>query len=31
MYPGGYLKADHFEKKLDMDGGPFKNTKGRGV
>ena len=26
--PGRYLKADHFGKKLDMGGGPFKNAKG---
>ena len=29
LFPGRYLKADHFEeKKLDMGGGPFKNAKG---
>ena len=27
IFPGRYLKADHFEKKLDMGGGPFKNAK----
>ena len=31
IFPGGYLKADHFEKNLDMGGGPFKNAKGQGV
>ena len=28
IFPGRYLKADHFGKKLDMGGGPFKNTEG---
>ena len=28
IFPGRYLKADHFEKKLDMGGGPFKNAEG---
>ena len=28
IFPCRYLKADHFEKKLDMGGGPFKNAKG---
>ena len=29
IFPGRYLKVDHFEKKkLDMGGGPFKNAKG---
>ena len=23
-----YLKADHFEQRLDMGGGPFKNAEG---
>ena len=31
IFPGRYLKADHFEKKMDMSGGPFKNAKGWGV
>ena len=30
IFPGRYLKADHFEKELDMGGGLFKNAKGRG-
>ena len=30
IFPGRYLKGDHFEKKLDMGGGPFKNAKGQG-
>ena len=29
IFPGRYLKANHFEKKLDMGGGLFKNAKGR--
>ena len=29
IFPGRY--ADHFEKKLDMGGGPFKNAEGGGV
>ena len=28
VFPGRYLKADHFGKKLDMSDGPFKNGKG---
>ena len=28
IFPGRYLKADHFEIKLDMSGGPFKTAKG---
>ena len=31
IFPGRYFKADHFEKKLDMGGGPFKNAEGGGV
>ena len=31
IFPGRYLKADQFEKKLDMGGGPFRNAEGRGV
>ena len=31
IFPGRYLKADHFEKKLDMGGGPFKNAKWGGL
>ena len=27
-FPGRYLKADDFEKKMDTGGGPFKNGKG---
>ena len=30
IFPGRYLNAAHFEKKLDMGGGPFKNANGRG-
>ena len=30
IFPGRYLKVNHFEKKLDMGGGPFKNAKGWG-
>ena len=26
MYSGRYLKGGHFEKKLDREGGPFKNA-----
>ena len=29
IFPGRYLKADHFEKKLDMGGGRFKNAEGQ--
>ena len=28
IFPGRYLKANHFGKKLDMGGGPFKNAEG---
>ena len=28
IYSGRYLKADHFGKKLDSGGGPFKNAEG---
>ena len=28
VFPGKYLKANHFEKKLDMGGGLFKTAKG---
>ena len=28
VFPGRYLKADHFGKKLDISDGPFKNAKG---
>ena len=28
IFAGRYLKADHFEKKLDMGGGLFKNAEG---
>ena len=28
IFPGRYLEADHFEKKMDMGGGPFKNAEG---
>ena len=28
IFPGRYLKAAHFEKKLDMGGGPFQNANG---
>ena len=28
VFPGRYLKADHFGKKLDMSGGLFKTGKG---
>ena len=29
IFPGRYLKANHFEKKkLNMGGGPFKNAEG---
>ena len=27
VFPGRYLKADHFEKKIDMGGGLFKTAK----
>ena len=30
IFPVRYLKADHFEKKLDMGGGPFRNAEGGG-
>ena len=28
IYSGRYLKGGHFEKKLDREGGPFKNAEG---
>ena len=28
MYSGRYLKGGHFAKKLDREGGPFKNAEG---
>ena len=31
IFPGRYLKADHFGKKLDMGGGPFKNAEVGGL
>ena len=31
IFPSRYLKADHFEKKLDIGGGPFKNAEGGGL
>ena len=31
IFPRRYLKADHFEKKLDVGGGPLKNAEGGGV
>ena len=30
IFPGRYLKAGHFEKKLDMGGGSLKNDNGGG-
>ena len=28
IYSGRYLRGGHFEKKLDREGGPFKNAEG---